>query len=241
MLGGRRGQRVLCWCCNASGNSSWSCSRHPANERSLKERKRVFAKKMLLTKLLDFKLKDAPYLCSAGVVASIGHAASSLLQVVPHHQRNLPHPRVGPGRSQFSSAYDSFTCWDKGGSCSHGPAGSPWCRGKRAVCSRRSASMSRTWSWPRTTSRTLGFLVFILVIKVARIKLRKKWLPPMARKGALMPRTSSSLIPAKPERHPSYHLSSSRSENINFQTLSSIPESISLWPAISFIHFFLLN
>ena len=63
----------------------------------------------------------------------------------------------------------------------------------------------------------------------------------MARKGALMPRTSSSLIPAKPERHPSYHLSSSRSENINFQTLSSIPESISLWPAISFIHFFLLN
>ena len=30
------------------------------------------------------------------------------------------------------------------------------------------------------------------------LKLRKKWLPPMARKGALIPRTSSSLIPANP-------------------------------------------
>ena len=41
-------------------------------------------------------------------------------------------------------------------------------------------------------------------------------LPPIARKGARMPRTSSSLIPAKPAR-------------------------ISLWPAISLVHFFLLN
>ena len=39
------------------------------------------------------------HLSSAWVVASVCHTASPLLQVVPHHQRNLPHPGVGPGWS----------------------------------------------------------------------------------------------------------------------------------------------
>ena len=36
------------------------------------------------------------HLRSAGVVARVRHGAAALLQVVPHHQRHLPHSRVGP-------------------------------------------------------------------------------------------------------------------------------------------------
>ena len=75
-----------------------------------------------------------------------------------------------------------------------------------------------------------------------RIKLRKKWLPPMARKGALIPRTSSSLIPANPGRQILSSFFHKSRFNISWRIwISATPESISLWPAISFIHFFLLN
>ena len=80
---GKRGQKVLCSCCNASGSSSWSCSRRPASESAFEDL---------------FSPTNCPdgHLRSAGVVARVRHGAAALLQVVPHHQRHLPHSRVGP-------------------------------------------------------------------------------------------------------------------------------------------------
>ena len=64
----------------------------------------------------------------------------------------------------------------------------------------------------------------------------------MARKGALIPRTSSSLIPANPGRQILSSFFHNSRFNISWRIwISATPESISLWPAISFIHFFLLN
>ena len=178
------------------------------------------------------------HLSSAWVVAGVCHTAATLLQVVPHHQRNLPHPGVGPGSSHKHQA--SAHC--------HLPVGA---RGDHAVMGQLEVHGVGEGGWfvlvdrHRRVVREVGlvqhrkhwiswFLSSLMIncLLINRwIKLRKKWLPPMARKGALIPRTSSSLIPANPRTSvlsSLVNISAVSTENMmKWQTLSK-PERISL-------------
>ena len=272
MPGGMRGQTVLCWCCNASGSSSWSCSRRPVNEglgtggiswteencTSLWQKGTTFKKKVfqnpgiakivlnpgwwiwpknrwmghlenlehlwqlgqslhansvlwnILVGTSLWQMKGCScHLGSAWVVASVGHAAPPLLQVVPHHQWNLPHPGVGPGWSHKLHLHEL-----QHKHC-HLPVGA---RGNHAVMGqlvvhcvgegggfvlvdrhrwvvREVGLVQHREHW---VSWFLSSLMINCLLINRRIRLRKRWSPPMARKGARIPRTSSSLIPANP-------------------------------------------
>ena len=73
---------------------------------------------------LQYRLDDGllsvtiTHLCSGRVAAGVGHAAAALLQVVPHHQGQLPDPGVRLHRSvvrEFSNSHciSIVTIFDK--------------------------------------------------------------------------------------------------------------------------------